>query len=285
MENQPRIKTKKPVKPSTRYLVYAVLIHLGFIGILVVSLDWDSTPSISTPEPEQIVQAVAVDEKQVEKELKKLKQAEQKRLRAEQARQRKLEQEAKKAKQSRKDEEKRLAELKQQQQQEAVKLKQQKEHEQKQIKELQQKKEAEAKRVAELEMKRKLEEETRMLEEAQKRMQEELDAEASALKSQQNQAVQTEVEKYQGLIKRQISNNWLQPTNFEPGSYCEVVVKLIPTGEVIEHAVKQCKGGALFQRSVESAVRKASPLPVSKDPEVFAKLRDIKFTFKPDISQ
>ncbi len=282
MQKRPSAPLKKR---STRYLVYAVLIHIGFVGLLLVSLEWSGMPTFTTPAPEKIVQAVVVDEKQVAKELKQIKQDEEKRRRAEEARQRKLEEDAKKAQQSRKDEEQRLVELKKKQQEESEKIQKQKEVEAEQLKELQQKKAAETKRLAELEIKRKADEEERALQEAKKRMDEELANETKALAAQQSQAVLSEVQKYTGLIQAQVSNNWVQPTNFESGSSCVVVVKLIPTGEVIDVTVKQCKGGALFQRSVESAVRKASPFPVSKDAEVFAKLRDIEFNFKPEISQ
>ncbi len=276
------MQTKK--NRSVRYFIYAALIHVGFVALLVFSLEWSGTPVFTTPAPEKIVEATAVDEKRVEKELKQIKEAEAKRHREEDARQRKLEEEAKRAEDKRKAEEFALQELKQKQEQEKLQTQQKKAAEKKELEELQKQKEAEAKKLAALEDKRKSEEAARKRAEAEKRMQEQLAAEEAALQSSQEKEVLSEVEKYTAMIMTQVSRNWIQPTAFDPGSSCLVEVKLFPTGEVVDVAVKQCKGGALFQRSVESAVRKASPLPVSKDPNVFAKLRDIEFNFKPEAS-
>ena len=51
------------------------------------------------------------------------------------------------------------------------------------------------------------------------------------------------------------------------------------TGDVIDVKLQSCANDNAFQRSVERAVRKASPLPLPPNPDVFD--REIYFTFKP----
>ncbi len=60
-----------------------------------------------------------------------------------------------------------------------------------------------------------------------------------------------------------------------------MIVKQTMSGDVIDVRVQACTSTSdkAFQRSVERAVRKASPLPLPPDPELFD--REIVFTFKP----
>lgn len=284
-------------KKYSRYFVYAVLVHVVFVGLLVVSLEWTATPDMPGME-EEIVQAVVVDESRVKKELEKLKKAEEKKRRNEEARKNKLDKQAKAAESKRKKEEKHLQDLKKKRESEKKKAKQEEkqrkvaaeklrkaqEKEKKQLADLQKQKEAEAQRVADLEQKRKKEESEARRKQMEEEMQRELAKEEAALSARQSKMIQSEVGKYTAKIRAKVSNSWLQPTNFKSGSSCVVLVKLIPTGDVIDVKVTRCKGGGIFQRSVESAVRKASPLPVPKDPAVFNEMREIEFTFKPEIS-
>ena len=59
----------------------------------------------------------------------------------------------------------------------------------------------------------------------------------------------------------------------------EVIVTQTSLGDVIDVILKKCVDDLAFQRSIERAVRKASPLPPPPNPEVFD--REIHFTFKP----
>jgi colicin import membrane protein len=56
-------------------------------------------------------------------------------------------------------------------------------------------------------------------------------------------------------------------------------VEQIPGGEVTGIEVVRSSGNHAFDRSVEAAIRKASPLPQPKDPSVFARV--INFEFDP----
>ena len=83
------------------------------------------------------------------------------------------------------------------------------------------------------------------------------------------------------LITGRVEQSWLQPPGDIAGLACHVRVRLIPGGEVIDVQVIKSSGNALFDRSVERATLKASPLPVSSDPLVFSKMRVIEFIFDP----
>ena len=65
------------------------------------------------------------------------------------------------------------------------------------------------------------------------------------------------------------------------GLTCVVRVRLAPGGEVLSANVVRSSGNPAFDRSVESAVFKANPLPAPKDPYVFEYFRDLEFTFNP----
>jgi colicin import membrane protein len=81
------------------------------------------------------------------------------------------------------------------------------------------------------------------------------------------------------LIAQKVENNWLRPVTNTEGESCDVIVTQTMTGEVLDVRLKSCTSDNAFQRSVERAVRKASPLPLPPNPDVFD--REIYFTFKP----
>jgi len=91
--------------------------------------------------------------------------------------------------------------------------------------------------------------------------------------------LQTQLQQYMMQIKQQVNNNWLRPVTTTAGQSCEVIVTQTMSGDVIDVRVQACTSDKAFQRSVERAVRKASPLPLPPDPELFD--REIYFKFKP----
>ncbi len=281
---------------SPRYLVYALLVHVAFFAVLVVSLEWTVTPA--PPPAPNVIQAVAVDEARLQAEMEKLRLAE------ERERQRALE--AKQAaERKRREEERRLAELKKKQ-----------EAEKKRLAELQKKKEAERRRQVELERKRKEEaarrarEEERRKEEAARRaalereqkelerkrkeeearrraaaereLQERLAAEQRRLEAERERKLQSVVARYVEIIKQRVERFWLRPPNSRSGLFCEVRVRLIPGGEVVGVQIVRSSGDPAFDASVEKAVLRASPLPLPEDPALFERFRELKFIFKPE---
>ena len=60
-----------------------------------------------------------------------------------------------------------------------------------------------------------------------------------------------------------------------------VRVSQIPGGEVVKAEIQTSSGNIAFDRSVEEAVLRSSPLPVPKDPALFD--RTIMITFEPEV--
>ena len=94
---------------------------------------------------------------------------------------------------------------------------------------------------------------------------------------------QSEVSKYKGLIRSQITRNWIFPASYQKGMKCKILVRLIPSGDVVSVRVIQSSGNSAFDRSVEMAVNKASPLPVPKSSSgLFDHFREVEFVFDPN---
>ena len=71
---------------------------------------------------------------------------------------------------------------------------------------------------------------------------------------------------YIAQIKDKIERNWLRPPGIASGLKCAVRVSQIPGGEVVRAETQTSSGNSAFDRSVEEAVLRSSPLPVPKDP-------------------
>jgi colicin import membrane protein len=135
--------------------------------------------------------------------------------------------------------------------------------------------EAEKKRLADIERQRLENERLRKEAEAAARQQE-LDKEAQRVAAITASAKQA----YIFAIQQKISRNWVRPANAAVGLECTIKVQQLPGGEVIDVKFGACNGDATIQRSIESAVYKASPLPAPRDPSVFD--RNLTLLFKPE---
>jgi len=80
-------------------------------------------------------------------------------------------------------------------------------------------------------------------------------------------------------IQQKVERNWVRPANAEVGLECIVNVRQLPGGEVVDVSIGRCNGDQTVKRSIESAVYKASPLPMPRDPSVFE--RSLTLIFKP----
>ena len=63
------------------------------------------------------------------------------------------------------------------------------------------------------------------------------------------------------------------------GLKCEVAVVQLPNGDVVDVRTVTCNGDDAVQRSIENAVRRASPLPLPENRMLFE--RNIPFIFEP----
>jgi colicin import membrane protein len=137
--------------------------------------------------------------------------------------------------------------------------------------------EAEKAREAEIERQR-LENErerARLEAEAAAARQAELEAESGRLQAMQADAKAA----YAFAIRQRVMSRWVQPPTATAGIECIVNIRQLPGGEVMDVSIGRCNGDAAVRRSIEAAVRNASPLPSPADPSVFQ--RNIQLEFRP----
>lgn len=64
---------------------------------------------------------------------------------------------------------------------------------------------------------------------------------------------------------------------------CKVLVRLIPSGDVVSVRIIESSGNIAFDNSVEMAVNRASPLPVPKiESGLFKHFREVELVFDPN---
>ncbi|MFC1665075.1 cell envelope integrity protein TolA, partial [Pseudomonadota bacterium] len=155
------------------------------------------------------------------------------------------------------------------------------------------KKEAERKRLAEAKRKRDLAEKRRLAKiaqqkeiERQKRLAEQRRIERELQAKMEREATRrraaTEFGKYRTIIRDKVSRNWNRPSGSRSGLKAVVLVKVRPSGEVISARVVTGSGNPIFDRSVENAILKASPLPIPNDRTLFEYFKEFLFKFEPD---
>ncbi len=308
----------KDLFDNIRSVILAVLVHLVLIAMLIFSLDWTPKATVSGQPKVDVVKAVAVDGRKVEKELARIKEAETRKITQERRRQERLDEQARKAREARRKEEERLAETKRKlqdrrakaevekerlamlrkeqelmtekkRQAEAARKKAEEEHRraetERRAAEAARKKAEEKKRQAEI-AKRKAEKARRKAVEDKRRkqaelaMQEELAIEQEQLERQRRQLLNQYQNEYISQIQAKVERVWLRPHGTPKGLKCRVGVAQIPGGEVISVRIKEGSGDTAFDQSVEKAVLKASPLPIPKDQSLF--LREFDFLFSPE---
>jgi colicin import membrane protein len=275
---------------NTKALVYAIAIHVAVVALLFVSFDWGPTSfksNAATPQVEP-VKAKMISEADVKKQMELLKAKEQKKNQQELQAKKRLADLLKQQEQ----EKKRLADLKSKKQQEekkakslakkrkleeqrVAKAKQEKQRKQREAK----KRKAEQKRRAELAQKEERERQARV--EAERKAQLKAKLEAEAETQRMAQAVNAARSRYIPIIQQKVDRNWTRPSGLK-GLNAGVRVRLTPNGEVISAKVVRSSGNPVFDRSVENAVLKASPLPIPRERGVNDKFRDIQFNFDPD---
>ena len=264
----------------TRAVVYAVLVHAVIIGLLLLSFRWHSeNDAVQAP---KMIEAHMVDATAARRAAQKLKQrlAQQQLARQKQLQQQELRQQQQALQQQ----------LRQQQQQQALA------HERQQKREAQRKAAFAAKlRAAALEKARQVAEKKQQEQQAEERrrqraiasLQRQLAEEqahraAAAATAAAAAKAQSAIARYKVLIRQKVEQNWVRPPDSRKGMKCVVRVKLVQGGDVLEAEVVQSSGDPVFDRSVENAVYRASPLPLPDDSTLFPYFRELEFTFKPE---
>ena len=83
------------------------------------------------------------------------------------------------------------------------------------------------------------------------------------------------------LIQQKIEQNWRQPLGRSKGLECRIEIVLVAGGRVTSVHIIKSSGNLSFDRSVENAVRRASPLPVPTDSVIFKKFKVMRLLFDP----
>lgn len=285
-----------PVRRSgntAKAIGYALLVHAIAAVLLFASFRWYESTKPPTAEKKEPMKAVVVDDARVRAEMENIKREEQRRKNEELERQQRLEEakrQAQEAEKKRQAEELRLAELKRKQEEErkqAAELEKKRQAEEKARAEAAERRQAEEKAQAEAAEKRRLAEEERRRDlerkrkEAESALREQMQAEEKQRAEAQAAKAAAEIERYKVLIQQKVERNWVRPVTTMQNPSCVVRVRLVPGGEVLEARVVRSSGNPAFDRSVESAVLKASPLPLPQDSRLFEHMRELDFTFKP----
>lgn len=145
--------------------------------------------------------------------------------------------------------------------------------------------ERKAREVAERQAKAEAERQAR--EEAERRARAEAEARRRALaeamaseRAARAEREQSEARRrYVAAIKAHVEANWLRP----PGAAdirCEVRVKQLPGGQIVDFKLLESCGNEAVDRSVENAILKSDPLPRPPDRSVFE--AELIFTFEPE---
>jgi colicin import membrane protein len=140
-------------------------------------------------------------------------------------------------------------------------------------------------RAAELEKKKKAEAEAlkaRQTAEAEaKRIAVEQQVARDKIAAQEAAAAKREVDKYLAGIQAKVRRLVLIPPSVQGNPEAEVVVTLLPGGEVLNVRVKKSSGSPAYDEAVERAVRRAQPFEVPAG-EVFQRnFREFTMAFRP----
>ena len=276
--------------------VLSLVLHLVVGVLLIFSFEFTPKPKTQIRQDVNVVQAVVIDKKQVDLELERIRKIEEEKHKKEKQRLDELEKKANNLEKKRKEEEKKLAEAKKKKEQEQKKLKEEQvrlKKLEKEKAELKKKRELEEKKIKEAEAKaeklkaedkarqQKIAEEKKVAERnrREKELADAMNAEETAEQASKDQEL---INRISNNIKRSIESNFNKvglPDSLE----CELRVRLVPGGDVIDVTIAKSSGHDIFDRRAVNATQKASPLPVPDDVETFERLdlREIKLYFKP----
>jgi colicin import membrane protein len=137
------------------------------------------------------------------------------------------------------------------------------------------------------EAERKRQEDIRRQQEENERLRRELEAEqrAQELEAEERRFAarnSAEMAAYQFAIAQKVRRSWAVPASAGPETRCSVRVTQLPGGEVVGVNIISCNGDDAVRRSVEAAIRRASPLPEPSDPDLFDRNLTLNLTLERD---
>lgn len=297
-------------------ILLSVIAHIGLLALLLANYQFSKIEVKPVGQARPQINAKAINSQRVEQLVEKLKQDKRNKKQQEVERLDKLKKAEEAAKQKRREEEQKANEARKRREEAETKRKIEEQKaedlrkkrisdekirqekiaaEKKRQAEVERKRKAEAERQrkakAEAERKRKLkeaEEKKRKAKEAAERkrkaeekaaqealereMQAQMDAEAAELEAAHNQQVLSEVAKFNKLIEDKIRRNWFKPEN--PGA-CLFRIGISPGGLVFN--IETLQGDSAYCDSGKRAIRRAEPLPMSKEPDAIKVLKTRTF--------
>jgi len=277
--------------------VAAGIVHAVIIGALLFNFTKDTkTVEAFDADKLDIVTATTIDESQIKDQqdrLKKLEREKQRNKELEEKRLRDLKREAEREK-------KRIEDLKKKNKEEQAKLeaerkkialqrKKEKEKREKELAEKKKKEAAEKKRKEKIAREKKAADDKRRAEEAaaNERLNELLQEE-ERLRAAQNanriakERTTTVSNRYAALIREAVNLKRTIAPDFESWRVATINIKLSPLGEVLDVRTVKSSGSARYDRDAETAIRKASPLPIpteEEDAQAHKLFRDVTLKF------
>ncbi len=90
---------------------------------------------------------------------------------------------------------------------------------------------------------------------------------------------------YLAVLKERVERKWNRPPSARNGMSCELRIKLVPTGRIVDVDVVNSSGSDEFDRSAEQAVRAVEKIDELKgmDPDMFERdFREVNILFRPE---
>ncbi len=276
------------LREHTGAVVLSTVLHVAVAVTLTLGVRFSDQSRYPPLGVEVAIQATVVDEALILREMERLEQQEQAETLRRQEQARLAREQAEAARRQLEEEQQRLEVVRQEREQ-ATQLEEQRLIDvQRQREEAERSQAAEELRLAkerEAEAQRQREEQQRVAREAEEaRRRAEMEAElqqALALEDERRRAEESGLlDQYRRLISSRIEQEWIRPLSAQPGLECEVRVRQIPSGDIVDVRVGRCNGDDAVIRSIEAAVRNASPLPRPPIPSLFE--RTLNVVFSPD---
>lgn len=157
----------------------------------------------------------------------------------------------------------------------------------KQREEEQRKKDEEARKERDRqEAERKREEDIKRQREENERIRKELEDEQRADEIEDEQRrlaanASPAMDAYRFAIAQKIRRSWSVPASAGEDTLCTVRVRQIAGGEIVGVTILTCNGDDAVKRSVEAAVRRASPLPEPSSPDLFRPI--LELNLRPEV--
>jgi len=265
---------------------FSIALHVAILAAFTLTFRWPINVHVAAvPAP---IQGVVVDQSVLRAEQQRKDQEAQRKLKEERDRREAAEQKqrekeaADKRERDRLAEQQRIKEQAEREKAEAAKREQEKAAQEKAAKAAQEKAAQEAReKQAKEDAARKQKEVLAAKQKAQ------LDAETQRELAQEAARMEAErsgvMDEYVRQIQDKIERYWNKPLSAQPGLECRINVVQLLTGDVVDAKVDNahCNGDDAVKRSIEVAVRSASPLPKPPSQAVFE--RNLIVTFRPDL--